>query len=211
MRITALFKAFIDSEKAGGLLLLICTAVSIVITNSYFGGAYLNILNSSFVGGSITHWINDGLMTLFFLMIGLELERELYNGELSHKRKAILPLAGAIGGMVLPAAIYLLFNYGSSLQSGAGVPMATDIAFALAILSLLGNRVPISLKVFLTALAVIDDLGAILVIALFYTASITWLYLFSALGICIFIKPIKNTHFITLHFRWYCIMVLLFA
>ena len=180
MRISALFKDFFDSEKAGGLLLLICTAVSIFITNSYFGVAYLNILNSSFVGGSITHWINDGLMTLFFLMIGLELERELYNGELSQKRKAILPLAGAIGGMLVPAGIYLIFNYGSSLQSGAGVPMATDIAFALAILSLLGNRVPLALKVFLTALAVIDDLGAILVIAIFYTASISWVYLFAA-------------------------------
>ncbi len=120
-------------------------------------------------------------MAIFFLLIGLELERELYDGELSILKNALLPFAGAIGGMVIPALIYLLFNIGTTLQSGAGIPMATDIAFALAILSLLSKRVPPSLKIFLAALAVIDDLGAILVIAIFYTNSISWIYFFAVL------------------------------
>ena len=128
-------------------------------------------------------WINDGLMAIFFLLIGLELEREIYDGELSDIKNASLPLFGALGGMMVPAGIYLFLNFGTPTQSGAGIPMATDIAFAIGILSLLGNRVPTSLKIFLTALAVIDDLGAIMVIAIFYTKSISFFHLGIAMGI----------------------------
>lgn len=122
-------------------------------------------------------------MTIFFLLIGLELEREIYQGELSKIKNASLPIFGAIGGMLIPAGLFLLFNFGTDTQSGAGIPMATDIAFAIGILSLLGNRVPTSLKVFLTALAIIDDLGAIIIIAIFYTSTIAFLNLFIALSV----------------------------
>jgi NhaA family Na+:H+ antiporter len=144
------------------------------------------------VGHSLVHWINDGLMTIFFLLIGLELEREIYKGELSNFKDALFPIFGAVGGMIIPAAIFLMFNFGTETQSGAGIPMATDIAFALGILSLLGNRVPISLKVFLTALAVIDDLGAIIIIAIFYTKAILWNNLFIALGIFVLLLVLNR-------------------
>ncbi len=169
MRVTKLFGEFFSSEKSGGLILVAVTIVSLALANSAIGADYINMWHYPVFDESITHWINDGLMTIFFLLIGLELEREIYIGELSSIKKAALPVLGATGGMLVPAAIFLAFNYGSPTQSGAGIPMATDIAFAIGILSLLGNRVPASLKVFLTALAVIDDLGAILVIAIFYT------------------------------------------
>ena len=132
---------------------------------------------------SAEHWINDGLMTIFFLLIGLELEREVYIGELSKIKDAILPVFGALGGMLVPALIYLFFNLGKETHSGFGIPMATDIAFAIGILSLLGNKIPFSLKVFLTALAVIDDLGAILVIAVFYTKTLYFINLIISLSI----------------------------
>ena len=180
-----LFKDFFDSEKAGGLILMGCTLFSLVLANSTFSADYLHFWHTNFAGESIEYWINDGLMAIFFLLIGLELEREIYLGELSDIKNALLPIFGALGGMLIPAGFYLFFNFGSSTQNGAGIPMATDIAFALGILSLLGNRVPTSLKIFLTALAVIDDLGAILVIAIFYTKTIFWNNLFIALGIFI--------------------------
>jgi NhaA family Na+:H+ antiporter len=147
------------------------------------GSNYHDFFQNKIAGNTIEHWINDGLMTIFFLLIGLELEREIYQGELSTIKDALLPIFGAIGGMITPAAIFLIFNYGFSTQSGAGIPMATDIAFALGILSLLGNKVPTSLKVFLTALAVIDDLGAIIIIAIFYTKTVLWSNLLIALSI----------------------------
>jgi len=178
-----LFTEFFDSEKSGGLLLIGCTIISLILTNSVFSSEYMNFWHTNFAGESIEYWINDGLMVIFFLLIGLELEREVYQGELSDINNALLPIFGAIGGMLIPASIYLFFNYGTPTQSGAGIPMATDIAFALGILSLLGNKVPTSLKIFLTALAVIDDLGAILVIAIFYTKTLLWNNLFIALGI----------------------------
>lgn len=183
MQITKLYKEFFESEKAGGIILIFATVFSLIITNSPLGNTYLDLIHTQFAGHSIGHWINDGLMTLFFLLIGLELEREIYLGELSNFKDALLPIFGAMGGMLVPAALFMVFNFGTVTQSGAGIPMATDIAFALGILSLLGNRVPTSLKIFLTALAVIDDLGAIIIIAIFYTKTLLWGNLFWALGI----------------------------
>ncbi|MFE3847021.1 Na+/H+ antiporter NhaA [Flavobacterium sp. LB3P45] len=183
MRLTKTFKTFFESEKAGGLLLLFVTILSLCLANSSIQTQYIAFWETQLGHHSITHWINDGLMTLFFLLIGLELEREIYIGELSRIRNAALPIFGALGGMLVPAGIFLALNFGTLTQNGAGIPMATDIAFAIGILSLLGNRVPTSLKVFLTALAVIDDLGAIIVIAIFYTSTIAFVNLFIALGI----------------------------
>jgi NhaA family Na+:H+ antiporter len=183
MRLTKLFTSFFESEKAGGLILLICTAFSLVISNTSFSESYFDIWHYPLANHSLEHWINDGLMAIFFLMIGLELEREVYNGELSKIKDAILPISGALGGMIFPALIFLLFNFGTKTQSGIGIPMATDIAFALGILSLVGKNVPNSLKVFLTALAVIDDLGAIIVIALFYTKTLYFANLLISLAI----------------------------
>ncbi|MEL1255656.1 Na+/H+ antiporter NhaA [Flavobacterium sp. DGU38] len=183
MKLTKTFKAFLENKKSGGLLLLFVTILSLTLANSSFQVPYIAIWEKDLGGHSITHWINDGLMTIFFLLIGLELEREIYHGELSNIKNAALPIMGALGGMFVPAALFLALNFGTITQSGAGIPMATDIAFAIGILSLLGNKVPASLKVFLTALAVIDDLGAIIVIAVFYTSSIVFVNLAIALGI----------------------------
>ncbi|MFJ1261466.1 Na+/H+ antiporter NhaA [Capnocytophaga canis] len=183
MKATKLFKEFFESEKAGGLILIACTVISLLIANSSFGESYVQFFQAKTAGLSIEHWINDGLMAIFFLLIGLELEREIYKGELSNVKDALLPIFAAIGGMLIPAGIFLALNFGTETQAGAGIPMATDIAFALGILSLLGNRVPVSLKVFLTALAVIDDLGAIIIIAIFYTKELLWTNLLIALGI----------------------------
>lgn len=183
MKLTRLFNDFFNSEKASGLILVFVTALSLILANTAWQEDYINFWHFNLGEHSITHWINDGLMTIFFLLIGLELEREIYNGELSDIKNASLPIFGAIGGMLVPAGFFLLLNFGTDTQAGAGIPMATDIAFAIGILSLLGNRVPTSLKIFLTALAVIDDLGAIIVIAIFYTTSIAFVNLFIALGI----------------------------
>ncbi|MCX6307163.1 MAG: Na+/H+ antiporter NhaA [Bacteroidetes bacterium] len=183
MRLTRQFVDFFNSEKAGGLILIVCTVVSLLAANSSVGAGYLELWNHPAGGHSVQHWINDGLMTIFFLLIGLELEREIYAGELSDFRNATLPMVAAAGGMLVPAGLYLLFNFNTATQSGAGIPMATDIAFAIGILSLLGSRVPASLKVFLTALAVIDDLGAILIIAFFYTSTLVLSNIMIALGI----------------------------
>ena len=183
IKISKLFVDFFESKKSGGLILLVCTVISLLLANSVFGDSYLHFWHTDVAGNTLEYWINDGLMTVFFLLIGLELEREMYIGELSDFKTALLPIFGALGGMLVPAGFYLYFNFGTSTQSGAGIPMATDIAFALGILSLLGKRVPVSLKIFLTALAVIDDLGAIVVIALFYTKTLFWTNLGIALGI----------------------------
>lgn len=182
-RLSKTFKAFLSSEKWGGIILVICTIGSLLLANSSFGQSYLSIWNIYLGPMSIGHWVNDGLMAVFFLLIGLELERELYNGELSDLRNAVLPIAGAIGGIALPALIHFGLNAGTLTQAGAGIPMATDIAFALGVLAILGSRVPASLKIFLTALAVIDDLGAIIVIAVFYTSQLSVGYLLGALGV----------------------------
>lgn len=183
MRTTKLFTSFFESEKAGGIILIICTIISIFLANSILSESYLNFWHIKIGGMSLEHYINDGLMAIFFLLIGLELEREIYIGELSNIRNAMLPVMGALGGMLVPAFLYYLFNRNTPYQNGIGIPMATDIAFAIGILSLLGDKVPTVLKVFLTALAVIDDLGAIIVIAVFYSKEPNLTNLSIAMGI----------------------------
>ncbi|HAV36798.1 MAG TPA: Na+/H+ antiporter NhaA [Massilia sp.] len=177
------FTRFFQSNKAGGIVLIACTALSLLLANSPLGADYLHIWHMKVLGMSVEHWVNDGLMAIFFLLIGLELERELYNGELSDIRNALLPILAAAGGIAVPALIHFLLNGGTPTQAGIGIPMATDIAFALGVLALLGSRVPASLKIFLTALAVMDDLGAIVVIAVFYTTELAGLYLLGALAV----------------------------
>lgn len=216
-----LFKEFFESEKSAGYILIILTAVSIIIANSSFGYDYQRIwksyLDLSFLGldlkYSIEHWINDGLMVIFFLLIGLEIEREIYVGELSSIKKSSLPIIAAVGGMVVPASIYMIFNYGEATQSGFGIPMATDIAFALGILSLLGSRIPLALKIFLTALAIIDDLGAILIIAIFYTSEIHFAFLMGSMAIFLFLLLLNRMNVMKLYIylllglaMWYCML-----
>ncbi len=180
-KLTRTFKQFFDDQKSSGIILIVCTVASLIVTNSPIGANYLSLWQFYVAGLSVEHWINDGLMAIFFLLIGLELERELYKGELSNFKNALLPIFAAIGGIALPALIHFSLNAGTETQAGIGIPMATDIAFALGVLALLGSKVPASLKVFLTALAVMDDLGAIIVIAVFYTASVSTAYLFGAI------------------------------
>lgn len=175
------FKAFFDSEKSSGILLIVCTLISLIFANSILGDNYLTIWRQYIGPLSVEHWINDGLMAVFFLLIGLELKRELYNGELSNFKHALLPIFAAAGGVILPALIHFYLNTGTPTQAGIGIPMATDIAFALGVLAILGDRVPASLKVFVVAFAVIDDLIAVVVIAVFYTSDLSVLYLAAAL------------------------------
>jgi NhaA family Na+:H+ antiporter len=190
-RVTDQFFQFLKSEKAGGLILLACTILSLGIANSSAGAAYIHFwhhrldLSFSFIhlNHTVEEWLNDGFMTLFFLMVGLEIERELYAGELSDPKNALLPILAALGGMAIPALVHWMLNRGSSTQPGIGIPMATDIAFSLGMLSLLGKRVPISLKIFLTALAILDDLGAVVIIGIFYSRGLSLFYLGSALAV----------------------------
>jgi len=173
-------KSFINKQTSVGILLIISTILAMIVANSPYADIYHNIwkqelyigFNNAVLNKTVLHWINDGLMSIFFFMVGLELKKEIMNGELSSFRKALLPIFAAIGGMIFPALIFFFFNFGLDSIKGWGIPMATDIAFALGVLYLLGNKVPLSLKIFLTAIAVIDDLGAILVVALFYTSEI---------------------------------------
>lgn len=181
--LSSTFQKFFHSEKSSGILLIVCTAISFLIANSSLGPDYASGWQIRVAGLSLEHWINDALMAIFFLLIGLELERELYSGELSNLRNALLPTSAAFGGIAAPALIHFSFNAGTLKQAGIGIPMATDIAFALGVLALLGNRVPPSLKVFLAAFAVIDDLSAIIVIAVFYTAQLSVGYLAAALAV----------------------------
>jgi NhaA family Na+:H+ antiporter len=177
------FNKFFHSEKSGGILLIICTVLSLAITNSPIGPDYLSLWQRNVGGLTVEHWINDALMAIFFLLIGLELERELYVGELSHFKNALLPIVAATGGLAAPALIHFSLNQGTPTQAGVGIPMATDIAFAVGVLALLGNRIPASLKVFVVASAVIDDLGAIVIIAAFYTAQLAVWYLAGAFAV----------------------------
>lgn len=185
------FKDFFRSGQIGGVILLVCVAVSLFIANSSYAPAFSTLLATDFgftfgtqiYSFTVSAWINDALMAVFFLLVGLEIKREMIEGELSSVKKASLPVIAALGGMLVPAFIYFMFNKGQSTASGWGIPMATDIAFALAIISMLGKSVPTSLKVFLAALAIVDDLGAILVIALFYTNEVHFHYLLMAGGV----------------------------
>jgi NhaA family Na+:H+ antiporter len=183
--LTKLFLEFLKTEKAAGFVLILCTVVSISLANSPFATSYLSLWQTSLLGHPLSYWINDGLMALFFLLVGLEIEREIYVGELSQPRNALLPMVAALGGMIGPAVFHLSFNAGTETQAGFGIPMATDIAFSLGVLSLLGSRVPFSLKIFLTGLAIVDDLGAIMIIALFYTSALSYSYLLLALGVIV--------------------------
>jgi NhaA family Na+:H+ antiporter len=182
MQLTDTFVRFVKSEQFGGVLLIACTVVSLALANSPLGDGYVGFWHMKLGPLSIEHWINDALMAVFFLLIGLELERELYVGELSEFRKSLLPAFAALGGMAAPALLHYALNAGTATQPGFGIPMATDIAFALGVIALLGPRVPPALKVFVVAFSVIDDLGAIVLIATIYTAQISPLWLGMALA-----------------------------
>ncbi|MDQ3986068.1 MAG: Na+/H+ antiporter NhaA [Actinomycetota bacterium] len=181
------FQDFAHKQSSGGILLIIATVVALVWANSPWGESYTALWGSKLtvslgnfsLSKDLTHWINDGLMAIFFLVVGLEIKREVLLGELSSPRRAALPLAAAVGGAVVPALTYVAFNAGTEGVAGWGIPMATDIAFALGVLALLGERAPVALKVFLTALAIVDDIVAVVVIAMFYTSEISW----GALGV----------------------------
>jgi NhaA family Na+:H+ antiporter len=214
------FREFIRSGSLGGIFLLACVAISLFLANSSLHTGFENLLatqigfsnNSIDLRYPVLQWINDGLMAIFFLLVGLEIKRELLDGELSSVRHAILPVFAAIGGAITPAIIYWIFNRGTSTAQGWGIPMATDIAFALAILGLLGKKVPASLKIFLAALAIVDDLIAILVIAVFYSAELHFSYLLYGAGIIGFMIIINLAKVNKLVFYllpglllWYCI------
>ncbi len=191
LRVISPFQNFIHTEASGGILLFIATVVALIWANSAWSSDYFDFWHTEVTiqlgqyGMSMTlvHWINDGLMAIFFFVVGLEIKREFLVGELSSFRQALLPIAAAVGGAVLPALLYLALNAGGEGARGWGVPMATDIAFALGVLAILGSRVPTGLKVFLTALAIVDDILAVLVIALFYSDSINLQYLLLGLAI----------------------------
>ena len=198
--ITAPFRWFFKLEAASGLILLIAAIVALILSNTNFSDVYFKILNTHLLIGtksfgldmSILHWINDALMAIFFFIVTLEIKREFIHGELSKPKQALLPIIGAVGGMAVPALIYVFINFetGYTLR-GWAIPSATDIAFSIGVLSLLGSRVPISLKVFLVALAIIDDLGAIIIIAFFYSSDLQYSYLFF-MFVCFFILIILN-------------------
>ncbi len=169
---------FFKMESAGGIILVVAAAIAMFVANSPLNEMYQGVLHTYVFGLSISHWINDGLMAIFFFLIGLEVKRELLEGALKSRETAIFPAIAAVGGMLAPALIYVLFNMGDpEAMSGWAIPAATDIAFALGIMALLGKRVPVALKVFLLALAIIDDLGVIVIIALFYSSDLSTLAL----------------------------------
>lgn len=184
------FLSFLRSEASGGVILLICAILAVIIANSPWGGAYEHSLHTPIAIGigpfslemGLLHWVNDGLMAVFFFLVGLEIKREFLYGELRTKSAMILPVCGALGGMLVPALFYSLLNFGTATSGGWGIPMATDIAFALGIMTLAARSAPPGLVVFLTALAIVDDLGAIVVIALFYSTDLAWISLASGLA-----------------------------
>lgn len=178
-----ILKKILNNDKVPGLLLIACTVFSLLVANSAWGEGYHHLWMTALPLGPFEFWINDGLMAVFFLFVGLELKKEIHSGELSDIRAALLPIFAAVGGVLLPAVIYMYYNHDTPTAHGWGIPMATDIAFALGILSLLGSRVPTGMKVFLTALAVIDDLMAILVIGFFYTSDFSGMQLLISLAI----------------------------
>ena len=198
--------AFLRLESASGILLMLATALAMVFANSFLEPLYHNLLEITIeirigaldINKPLLLWINDGLMTIFFFLVGLELKREFLEGELSNRRNIILPGVGAVGGMLIPALIYILFNSDDpSTWRGWAVPVATDIAFTLGVLTLLGTRVPISIKVFLTSLAILDDIGAIVIIALFYTAEISMTALMVAAGCVLVLVFLNNRNWVS--------------
>jgi len=200
MVLRSVIRNFVKLESSSGILLLIAGLLALALSNSTFAEVFDHILhlklnfgiNSALFYKSIQHWINDGLMVIFFFVVGLEIKREYLEGELSMPSQAILPVIAAVGGMAVPAIFYLLFNFNEPLTiRGWAIPSATDIAFSLGVLSLLGKRVPISLKIFLMALAIIDDLGAIIIIALFYSSNLEILFLLNVF-IILFILYLYN-------------------
>lgn len=184
------FLSFLRSEASGGVILLICAILAVLIANSPWGESYEHALHTPIAIGlgafslemGLLHWVNDGLMAIFFFLVGLEIKREFLYGELKTKSAMILPVCGALGGMLVPALFYSLLNFGSPTADGWGIPMATDIAFALGIMTMAARSAPPGLIVFLTALAIVDDLGAIVVIALFYSTELAWFALFAGLA-----------------------------
>lgn len=189
MNLSLYFKKFFNNSQSSGIILIFCVLISLLIANSSLAETFQQFLDKE-VGTHlfgleypVSIWINDGLMAVFFLLVGLEIKRELVEGELSSFKNASLPIFAAVGGMLVPAVIYTIFNAGTKYGNGWGIPMATDIAFSLAIISMLGKRIPNSIKIFLAALAIVDDLGAILVIAIFYTEQIHWTYLLLSFGV----------------------------
>lgn len=210
MLITNYFRKFFQFAQSSGNLLIVCVILSLLIANSSYGDDFQNILDFKAGAYSVSQWINDGLMAIFFLLVGLEIKRELIEGELSSFKNASLPIFAAIGGMLVPALIFAYFNHGTEYENGWGIPMATDIAFSLAIISMLGKRVPVSVKIFLTALAIVDDLGAIVVIAIFYTEKLELTYLLLS-GLVLVILILLNIFKVTKHifylvpgiFLWY--------
>lgn len=185
-RPVSLFRTFLDSEAAGGIVLMAAAALALVVANSPLAPSYFALLKTYIGPLNVAYWINDALMAVFFLLVGLEIKREFLDGQLATWPRRVLPGIGAAGGMAVPALIYVFVNrHDPSVLAGWAIPTATDIAFALGVLSLLGNRVPASLKVFLTALAIIDDLGAVIIIALFYTSNLALDYLAGAAGVVV--------------------------
>lgn len=189
--ITKYFQNFFNNSQSSGVILLFCVAISLLIANSSLAESFQHLLHYTLGAYSVEVWINDGLMAIFFLLVGLEIKREIVEGELSDIKNASLPIVAALGGMLVPAAIYAIFNSGTEYSNGWGIPMATDIAFSLAIVSMLGKKVPASIKIFLAALAIVDDLGAILVIAIFYTEQIHWMYLGISGGIMLLLASLN--------------------
>jgi NhaA family Na+:H+ antiporter len=201
VQVRLLAQDFVRIEASGGVILLISAIIALLWANSSFAETYFHFWETEFAIGfgqnaislPLIEWINDGLMVIFFFVVGLEIKRQLTTGELSRPRRAILPLAAALGGMVVPAGLYLIFNAGGPGEQGWGIPMATDIAFTLGVLALLGSRAPLSMKIFFTALAIADDLGAILVLALFYSSDIHWISLLFAAIILVVLIILNRT------------------
>ena len=216
MNLSLYFKKFFNNSQSSGIILIFCVLISLLIANSSAAENFQHFLDQE-VGTHlfgleypVSIWINDGLMAVFFLLVGLEIKRELVEGELSSFKNASLPIFAAVGGMLIPAVIYSIFNTGTEYSNGWGIPMATDIAFSLAIISMLGKKIPNSIKIFLAALAIVDDLGAILVIAIFYTEQIHWSYLLLSFGVTAllfilnFLKVTKTIFYIIPGlFLWY--------
>lgn len=205
------FRRFFALESASGIVLLGCTVLALGLANSEVASHYFGFWQTKALGLTLKYWVNDGLMALFFLTVGIEIKRELLEGELSSLKRAALPVAAAVGGMIVPATIYLMWNSGTAAAHGWAIPMATDIAFAAGVITLLGRRVPHSLKVFLLALAIVDDIGAVTVIAFFYSGAINFLYLIGGFFLLALLWAVKRTRALSLYLLvgaviWFCFL-----